>query len=137
MYCSKLTKNTYKMFWINICIILLTVPSVESVEYDRTYAGLQEIPDGIPANTESIRLGRNELANADFSKLSGLPVLTTVHLRHNDLTSFPNLTVVGTTLEDIDLNSNMITHIPAALWMDSLYYEHLLFRVISFMYSLT
>ena len=102
------------MEWTIFCVIYIAVPVlVSSRTYDLSNMGLQEIPDGIPNDTTKLTLNRNDLANANFSRLAGLAIQA-IDLIGGTLISFPNLDAVGPTLKRIDFNGNSISSISAS-----------------------
>ena len=81
----------------------------------RTYNNsVEDIPDNISNDTTLLDLSSNNLANADFGKLNGLQ-LESLTMQTCQLTSFPNLSAVGSTLTNLDLRYNQIRNISLSL----------------------
>ena len=120
------------MDWTILCVIYIAVPTlVSSQKYDLRNMGLEEIPDGIPNDTTKLILYKNNLGNADFSRLSGLAI-ELLGLTDNKLTSFPNLDAIGSTLESLDFTANLMSNISASSLEGLINLESLCLRLNQF-----
>ena len=99
------------MEWVIICFIISVLMTLVSPQtYSAHSQGLQELPNDIPTDTITLDLSSNNLKNAKFTSLSGIP-LQSVILSSNGFTSFPDLESIGSTLTDINLATNSISDV--------------------------
>lgn len=77
--------------------------------YTKAHHGLTAVPSDIPLNTSTLDLSYNSIAVFDSEKLAGCNQMEEIIMTSNQLTSFPNLTHVASTLRYLKLNRNQIT----------------------------
>lgn len=105
------------MYW---CLQLLPMATlIAGVTYTATNQQLTAVPSDIPRNTEKLDLTNNDIAVFDSDKVALCSQLKDIRMNTNQLTSFPNLTVVASTLNYLYLDDNSISVVPYEL-LDSL-----------------
>lgn len=120
-------------FVLTTLVFVIRWPNAQCC-FDANNLGLTTVPTGIPLNERCINLGNNDFVtvpNCGFCSFTTLTVLSlstnvisSIHpmaftgtalnnlkIQHNQLTSVPNLTAVGNTLEWLYLGDNLITGI--------------------------
>lgn len=91
----------------NPCILLLFyVSTCDATYYSRAFAGLTDIPDGIPNSTTMLALEGNELANISTWKIAHLDALVSIMFDKNVFVVFPDVCEVGDTLVSLVLSNN-------------------------------
>lgn len=113
----------------NVTILDLSENSISYFVFPSGYLFLQRFivkwnklsifPDcrNLAGSLEELVLAYNEISSVDPNFLSGLPLLTFLHLGYNRLTYFPDSSVTDPVLASIKLYYNAFTDIP---WMPNL-----------------
>uniref|UniRef100_A0A3Q1F3C8 LRRCT domain-containing protein n=1 Tax=Acanthochromis polyacanthus TaxID=80966 RepID=A0A3Q1F3C8_9TELE len=87
---------------------------------------------GLPPNTTHLSFQGTQLSNITAGHLSAVPFLTYLRLYYNNLTSLPpELPVVVSYLNELDLSGNQLVHLPPNVFSHASLYSSLTFLDLS------
>ena len=90
-------------------VAFLYIQCVNAKFYDRSYRGLEDIPDDIPADTTRISLKRNLITTIRRNKFNHLSHCVSIHLANNFISTIEEGAFEGLLeLKTMNLNNNLL-----------------------------
>ena len=96
-------------------LLLCLTPVLALNVFDRENQSISSVPNNIPPEVISVRLGTNELTEIPDDAFSHLYRLENLFVPENQLTVFPNLSSVAGTLSTLELMKNDIVYVDGIL----------------------